>query len=385
MVLASATPAIETRVNAETGRYRWLRLPSRFGAATMPALATVDLKREGPPRGRWLSPKAIAGIESGLGRARAGAPLPQPARLCAPHPLPFLRPPFRVPQLRRVAGRAPLPRRARLPPLRPCRAAAEPVPGMSRRRQPRGLRTGRRTAGGRGGAPLSRRAHARAVVRLSGRRSRPCAGNSTPPRAANSTFLSARSSSPRATIFRCSPSSAWWTPTSASPTPIRAPPSAPSSFCARRPGEPGRAEREGHALLQTWQPDHPVMQALVSGDAERFYAQETEQRRIGGLPPFGRLAAIVVSAEDKGAAEAHARALARAAHAMPAGKGWRVAPLGGERRARRDRAAWAQPRRRSRFCAGATGSASPLRRRGRRICRGSCAPFSPPPRRRAAA
>ena len=97
-------------------------------------------------------------------------------------------------------------------------------------------------------------------------------------------------------------------------------------------GRAGRAEREGHALLQTWQPDHPVMQALVSGDAERFYAQETEQRRIGGLPPFGRLAAIVVSAEDKGAAEAHARALARAAHAMPAGKGWRVAPLGGERR-----------------------------------------------------
>ncbi len=94
-------------------------------------------------------------------------------------------------------------------------------------------------------------------------------------------------------------------------------------------GRAGRAEREGHALLQTWQPDHPVIQALVSGDAERFYAQETEQRRIGGLPPFGRLAAIVVSAEDKGAAEAHARALARTAHAMPAGKGWRVAPLGG--------------------------------------------------------
>ena len=72
-----------------------------------------------------------------------------------------------------------------------------------------------------------------------------------------------------------------------------------------------------------------MIQALVSGDAERFYAQETEQRRKGGLPPFGRLAAIVVSAEDKGAAEAHARSLARTAHAMPAGKGFRVAPLGG--------------------------------------------------------
>src|SRR5208337_3320726 len=64
VVLASATPAIETRVNAQTGRYRWLRLPSRFGSASLPDIATVDLKREGPPRGRWLSPKAIAGIEA---------------------------------------------------------------------------------------------------------------------------------------------------------------------------------------------------------------------------------------------------------------------------------------------------------------------------------
>ena len=72
-----------------------------------------------------------------------------------------------------------------------------------------------------------------------------------------------------------------------------------------------------------------MIAALVSGDAERFYREETEQRRIGGLPPFGRLAAIIVSAEDKGAAEAHARALARTAHAMPEGKGWKVAPLGG--------------------------------------------------------
>ncbi|HXZ16093.1 MAG TPA: primosomal protein N', partial [Roseiarcus sp.] len=68
VVLASATPSIETRVNAETGRYRWLRLPSRFGAARLPDIATADLKREAPPRGRWLSPKAIAGIEAALKR-----------------------------------------------------------------------------------------------------------------------------------------------------------------------------------------------------------------------------------------------------------------------------------------------------------------------------
>jgi primosomal protein N' (replication factor Y) len=83
-------------------------------------------------------------------------------------------------------------------------------------------------------------------------------------------------------------------------------------------------------LLQTWQPEHPVIAALLSGDAERFYREETDERRRGGLPPFGRLAAIIVSAEDRGAAEAHARMLARAAHNLTGTETWRVAPLGGQ-------------------------------------------------------
>ena len=76
-----------------------------------------------------------------------------------------------------------------------------------------------------------------------------------------------------------------------------------------------------------------MIAALVSGDAERFYREETEQRRSGGLPPFGRLAAIIVSAEDKGAAEAHARALARTAHAHARGQG--LASRAARRRSRR--------------------------------------------------
>src|ERR1700729_2690159 len=96
-------------------------------------------------------------------------------------------------------------------------------------------------------------------------------------------------------------------------------------------GRAGRGDKLGRALLQTWQPEHPVIAALISGDSERFYREETEQRRLGGLPPFGRLAAIIVSAEDRGAAEAHARALAQAAHRLPGAKTWRVAALGGQR------------------------------------------------------
>jgi primosomal protein N' (replication factor Y) len=59
------------------------------------------------------------------------------------------------------------------------------------------------------------------------------------------------------------------------------------------------------------------MRALLSGDAERFYREEIAMRRAAGLPPFGRLAAVVVSAADRAAAEGHARALARCAPGHP--------------------------------------------------------------------
>jgi len=78
-------------------------------------------------------------------------------------------------------------------------------------------------------------------------------------------------------------------------------------------GRAGRGATSGRALLQTFQPDHPVMGALLSGDAERFYAEETAMREAAGLPPFGRLASLVVTASDRPAAEGHARALVRAA------------------------------------------------------------------------
>ena len=95
-------------------------------------------------------------------------------------------------------------------------------------------------------------------------------------------------------------------------------------------GRAGRGDKPGRGLLQTWQPDHPVIAALLSGDVERFYAQEIEERRRGGLPPFGRLAAIIVSGADRGGAEAHARALARAAFSFGPADRWRLAPVGGE-------------------------------------------------------
>jgi primosomal protein N' (replication factor Y) len=80
-------------------------------------------------------------------------------------------------------------------------------------------------------------------------------------------------------------------------------------------GRAGRTGKKSLGLIQTFQPDHPVMRAIVSGDAEAFYRQEIAARELAHLPPFGRLAALVVSAPDRVQAENHARALKRAAPA----------------------------------------------------------------------
>jgi primosomal protein N' (replication factor Y) len=78
-------------------------------------------------------------------------------------------------------------------------------------------------------------------------------------------------------------------------------------------GRAGRGEKPGHVYIQTHSPEAQVMQALISGDSAAFYAAETEARRDAGAPPYGRYAAIIVSSEDKAAAEETARMIGRTA------------------------------------------------------------------------
>src|SRR5271170_3197162 len=331
IVLASATPAIESRFNAQSGRYRWLRLPARFGPARLPDIALVDLKREGPPRGRWLSPRAIAYVEEARGRGeqamlflnrRGYAPLTL-CRSCGhrfecpncsawlvehrfraslvchhcghvesrPHLCPQCHEADTLtacgPGVERLAEEA----EALFPDIRTLVLSSDTPGGIDTLR-------GQLDAAARGaydliiGTQLVAKGHNFPLLTFVCVVDADVGLANADPRAAERTFQLLRQATGRA----------------------------------------GRGEKLGRALLQTWQPDHPVIAALVSGDAERFYAQETEERRRGGLPPFGRPAAIIVSAEDRGAAEAHARALARAAHSLPEGKGWCVAPLGGQPR-----------------------------------------------------
>ncbi|HUI97641.1 MAG TPA: primosomal protein N', partial [Xanthobacteraceae bacterium] len=68
IVLASATPSVETEVNARRGRYRRLSLPERFGGAHLPAIEPIDLTREGPPRGRFIAPRLAEAVKTALER-----------------------------------------------------------------------------------------------------------------------------------------------------------------------------------------------------------------------------------------------------------------------------------------------------------------------------
>src|SRR5262249_5073202 len=68
VVLASATPSIETEVNVRRGRYQRLALPERFGGQHLPAIETIDLTREGAPRGRYIAPRLAENVRLALGR-----------------------------------------------------------------------------------------------------------------------------------------------------------------------------------------------------------------------------------------------------------------------------------------------------------------------------
>lgn len=83
------------------------------------------------------------------------------------------------------------------------------------------------------------------------------------------------------------------------------------ALLAQVAGRSGRGEKPGHALIQTHNPDHPLMRALASGDRESYLTQEKIIRENAGLPPYGRMAAIIVSGTDATDTERFAKSLAK--------------------------------------------------------------------------
>ena len=91
-------------------------------------------------------------------------------------------------------------------------------------------------------------------------------------------------------------------------------------------GRAGRAQHPGVVMLQSWQPEHPVIATMAAGDRNGFLHTEEEARRVSGMPPFGRLVAVIVSGTDGAAVDGFCRALSRQAPSAAAVDVWGPTP-----------------------------------------------------------
>ena len=103
-VLSTATPSLETYVNARDGRYQAHRLTARHGAAQLPEIELVDMRADQPPRGAWLVPQMVARVGAAIERGEQALFVFEPSRLRPAYPMPRLRPPLCLSRLRRMDG-----------------------------------------------------------------------------------------------------------------------------------------------------------------------------------------------------------------------------------------------------------------------------------------
>jgi primosomal protein N' (replication factor Y) (superfamily II helicase) len=312
IVLASATPSVESEVNARKGRYQRVALPSRFGGQHMPHIEAIDLRREQPTRGRFISPRLVEQIRIAVERReqallflnrRGYAPLTL-CRACG-HRFAcnicdawLVDHRFRQRLVCHHCGFS-MPR----PHVCPNCAAEESLvavgPGVERlQEEAAALFPDARTmvlssdlitsietmrselneiAEGRVdiiiGTQLVAKGHNFPRLNLVGVVDADLGLSNGDPRAAERTF----------------------------------------QLLNQVIGRAGRDQGRGVGYLQTHQPEHPVMKALVANDREAFYASEIDQRERSGYPPFGRLASLIISAGDRSTAESFARKLAAVA------------------------------------------------------------------------
>ena len=320
VVLSSATPSLETHVNETTGRYRRLHLPDRHAGAELPAIGIVDLRSDKPPSQRFLSPTLVkaltetlaAGEQSLLFLNRRGyAPLTLCRacghRLACPNCSSGLvehrlanrlqchhcgyssrRPTICSsckaedsfaacgPGVERLAEEL----LTILPDARFTVMASDTIGGPAEAAElVRSIRDGEVDVVI--GTQMVAKGHNFPNLTLVGVVDADLGLEGGDLRAAERTYQLLHQVSGRA----------------------------------------GRHKLPGRVLLQTWQPDNRVMQALASGDRDRFLAVEAAEREAAGMPPYGRLAGLIVSSHDPAAADGVARALAKTA---PKGEGIQV-------------------------------------------------------------
>ena len=309
VVLASATPSVESEVNARRGRYVRVHLPERFGGAHLPSVEAIDLRREGPPRGRFVAPRLAEAVKIAIERGeqallflnrRGFAPLTLcnacghrmacpncdawlvdhrfKRRLVCHHCGYSMPPPDECPKCHAKGSFVAVgPGVERLE-----QEAAELFPGarilvlssdlvdtMERLRQELDD-----VAQGRFdiviGTQLVAKGHHFPKLNLVGIVDADLGLANADPRASERTF----------------------------------------QLLHQVVGRAGREHGRGHGFLQTHQPEHPVMRALIAQDREAFYSAEIAVREAAQYPPFGRLASLLISGGDKHETESYARRVA---------------------------------------------------------------------------
>ena len=311
-ILASATPSVESKINAQMQRYGLARLERRFADAALPDLRIIDMRRDPPPQGRFLSPRLVSAMQAALARGeqsllflnrRGYAPLTL-CRACG-HRFKcsdcsawLVEHRFRRQLVCHHCGhneKVPeaCPQCGTLDHLVACgpgvERLAEEVLGLFPQAATVVLSSD--MTGGVTRLRLELEAIARGEADIVIGTQLVAKGHNFPkmtcvgvvdadlglsngdPRAAEKTF----------------------------------------QLLSQVTGRAGRSGYKSTGYLQTWQPRHPVLLALASGDREAFYEREIEARRSASLPPFGRLASVIVSAASRQEAENHARGLRRAA------------------------------------------------------------------------
>lgn len=311
VVLASATPSIETYVNAVTQRYRHIILPGRFSGVEMPDVSAIDMRREQPDKGKWLAPRLVEAMAETLAQRRQSllflnrrgyAPLtlcrscghriecPQCSAwlvehrfkkrlnchhcgfaLSLPEKCPKCAAPDSLvacgPGVERVAEEV----AERFPEARLALLSSDLIPGLSEMREMI-HKIERNEVDIIIGTQIVAKGHNFPDLALVGIVDGDLGlAHGADPRAGERTF----------------------------------------QLLHQVTGRAGRTHFVGKGLVQAHLPEHPVIQAIVAGDREAFLNYELKTRQAGVLPPYGRLAAIVVSARDKALAERTARDLRR--------------------------------------------------------------------------
>jgi primosomal protein N' (replication factor Y) (superfamily II helicase) len=311
VVLSSATPSLESLVNVDRGRYGVVKLRDRHGRPELPEIGLIDMKAEKIETGNWLSDPLVAQVSATLASGdqallflnrRGYAPLtlcracghrlecPNCAASLVEHrfrrqlmchhcghlePVPKACPACATegklapvgPGVERLAEEA----TRRFPEARIAILSSDLSSGLLLRDAIREVEQGIPNLVI--GTQLVAKGHHFPFLTLVGVVDADLALESSDPRGAERTW----------------------------------------ALMAQVAGRAGRGEKPGRALIQTYVPDHPLMQALKKGDRDGYLNQEKGIRENVGLPPYGRLAAIIISGSDAIETEAFARGLSRIA------------------------------------------------------------------------